>query len=127
MLVARDWLARCVGQPDVWPADGAGVGLCVEPAVGRVLILLPAVVAERENPHRRVGTVVRDVGDDREARPAVGAVDERVAIPAVGWIEKLPHAVGARRYVGRDKLVAALLLLGVPDLELREAVGRDGA
>ena len=41
--------------------------------------------------------------DDREARSAVRAVDERVAVAAVGRIEELGEAVRAGRGVGRDQ------------------------
>ena len=58
--------------------------------------------AHREARHRRVGPVVRDPAHDGEARPAVGAVDERVAVAAVGRVEQLGEARGAGRGVGRD-------------------------
>ena len=50
-------------------------------------IAKPAIVVAR--------AVVGDVADDREARAAVGAVDERVAVAAVGGVEQL--APGRRR------------------------------
>ena len=55
----------------------------------------PAIVVERP--------VVGDAAHDREARPAVGAVDERVAVAAVRGVEQLAQAVGARRGVRRDE------------------------
>ncbi len=47
--------------------------------------------------------VVRDAGDDREARPALRAVDERVAVAAIGRVEQLAQAVVAGRDVGGDQ------------------------
>ena len=44
--------------------------------------------AHREAGHRRQRPVVRDAADDREARPAVRAVDERVAVAAVGRVAR---------------------------------------
>ncbi len=51
--------------------------------------------AEREAAHRRRRPVVRQAEHDREARPAVGAVGERIVEPAVAWREEL--ACGTRR------------------------------
>ena len=61
------------------PAHEARVGLRVEAAVGGVAVLGRALRAHREVAHRGHRPVVGDVLDDREARSAVGAVDERVA------------------------------------------------
>ena len=81
--------------------------LGVEAAVGRILVLAAAVGAEREAGHRRVRAVVRDRADDREARAALGAVDERVAVAAVGRVEQLAQAVVAGGDVRRDQRRAA--------------------
>jgi len=70
-------------------------------AWGRVLGL--ARRAHRERGHRRQRPVIRDATHDREARPAVRAVDERIAEAAVGRVEQLAQAVGAGRGVGRDR------------------------
>ncbi len=83
------------------PAGGTGHRLGVEPAVDRVLVLASAVLAHRERPHRRALAVVRERLDDREPRPAVGAVDERVAEPAVVRVEQLRQAGVARGRVRR--------------------------
>ena len=85
------------------PADRAGDRLGVEAPVGRVLVLPAAVAAQRETCHRRVRPVVGDAPDDREARPALRAVDERVAVAAVRRVEELVQAVVAGRDVGRDE------------------------
>ena len=49
--------------------------------------------------HRRARAVVRDAGDDREARAAVGAVGERVAVAPVGGVAQLGQAALAGRGV----------------------------
>jgi hypothetical protein len=92
-------------------AVGAGVGLGVEAAVERILVLGLAAVAHPEAGHRGQRPVVGDAADDREARPAVGAVDERIAVAAIGGVPQLGQAVGAGRGVGRDRRV--LLAAGV--------------
>ena len=89
------------------PADGAGDWLGVEAPVERVLVLAAAVGAEREAGHRRVRPVVGDGADDREPGPALRAVDERVAMAAVGRVEQLPQAVVAGGDVGRNQRRAA--------------------
>ncbi len=83
----RGSIRPAIGQPR--PAAGAGHGLRVEAAVRRVRVLGGAVGAQRERPHRRPGAVVRQLLDDRRARPAVRAVRERVAVAPVGRVGEL--------------------------------------
>src|ERR1700733_685593 len=94
----------------------------METAVGRILVLGPATFAHREARHRREWTVIGDPADDRKARTAVGAVDERVAIAAVAGVEQLAQAVGAGRAVGRDGRVDRSTARAVEDLESTVAV-----
>ena len=54
-----------------------------------------------------VGAVVGDGPHDREAWPALRAVQERVAVAAVGRVEELAQAVVAGGDVGRDRGRAA--------------------
>jgi hypothetical protein len=79
----------------------------VKAAVGGILVLAPTRGAEREPGHRRVRPVVRDGAHDREPRAALGAVDERVAVTAVGRVEELAQALVAGRDVGGDQGAAA--------------------
>ena len=53
----------------------------------RVVVLAPARGAHRERGHRRQRPVVGDAAHDREARAAVRAVDERVAVAPVAGVE----------------------------------------
>ena len=60
-------------------------------------IAKPAIVVQRP--------VVGDAAHDREARPAVRAVDERVAVAPVRRVEQLGEALVAGRRVRRDRRV----------------------
>ena len=80
----------------------AGDRLGVEAAVGRIGIIAGAVRAHRERRHAGAGAVVRDGADDREARPAMGAVGEGVAVAAGRRIGDLGEAGGTGRGIGRD-------------------------
>ena len=94
-----------VGIPErqLRPAVGAGVRLGVEAAVGGILVFGAAGGAHRETPHRGAGAVVGQVLDDAVARAAVRAVDERIAVAAVGGIEQLAQAVVAGGEVGQHR------------------------
>ena len=76
------------------------VGLRVEAPVCRVVVLGLAGRAHCETRHRSLRAVVGNAAGDGEARAAVGAVQEGIAIAAVGWVEQLAKAIGARRGVG---------------------------
>jgi len=97
----------------------------VEGPVGGVLVLAPAVVAQLERSHRRVPSVVGRRAHDREARAALGAVDERVAVAAVVRVEQLAAARLAERDVGHHDGRRVLGDLAVVDGELTKA-GRNG-
>lgn len=83
-----------------WPARRAGVGLGVEPAVCRIVVLGATRVAHRERVHRRAAAVVGDAANDREPRSAIDAVDERIAPATVLGVEELAQACAARGGVG---------------------------
>ncbi len=68
-------------------ASRAGVRLRVKSAIPGILVLRDARLAHPEARHRGELAVVRDPAHDREAWPAVGAVDERVAVPAIARVE----------------------------------------
>src|SRR5215212_5933434 len=92
-----------VEQPYVRPADGTGVWLGVEAAVGGIFVLAAAIGAHLEARHRCCGPVVRERAGDGEARTAVRAVGERVAVAPVRGVQKLSQAIFARSDVRRDE------------------------
>ena len=124
-----DDLERVVRRPaaastrDARAARRARHGLGVEPPVSRVLVLPTAFRAHRERAHRRPLAVVRQCLDDREPRPAVRAVDERVTEPPVAGIEQLGETGGARRGVGRDEPIPCAVDRGV-DVEPAQSFAR---
>jgi hypothetical protein len=75
----------------------------MEATVAWVLVFSSALRAELKSAHRRVAPVVGDGADDREARPALRAVDEGIAVAPVGRVEQLVQALVARGDVARDQ------------------------
>ena len=82
------------------PADRAGVGLGVVPAGGDVAVFGRTGRAHGKAGHGGVGPVVGQRLQDGEPGPAVGAVDEGVAVAAVGGVVHLPQAGRAGGQVG---------------------------
>ena len=76
--------------------------LRVKPAVQRIVVLTAAARVERPARHRGPGTVVRQPENNGVARPAVGAVQQRVAMPPIPRIQKLREAIRAKRQIRRD-------------------------
>ncbi len=103
LAVAEEADRRLEAHRQLGAAGRAGDRLGVEAPVAWVLVLPPAVGAHREARHGRVRPVVRNPLDDREAWPALGAVDERVPVAAVGRIEELAQALVAGGDIGRDQ------------------------
>src|SRR5579862_6962765 len=94
-----DWVALRVPEFELRTAFPACVRLCVKTAVARVIVFGAAFPAHRKNRHRSSRPVVGDIAHDREARPAIRAVDEGIEIPAIGGIEQLTQTIGARGYI----------------------------
>ena len=69
------------------------------------------------------GAVVGDAGHDRVPGAAGGAVDERVAVPAVGRVAQLGQAVGAGGGVGGDGRRGLAAGVADEDREARSPVG----
>ncbi len=84
-------------------AAGAGDRLGVEAPVLRIVVLGCARRAQRESAHGRIGAVVWQTNGDGEPRPAVGAVDKRIAVSAIGRVEQFSQAVVTDRHVGRHE------------------------
>ena len=91
------------GERNGGPARRAGDGMRMEAAIPGIPVLGPARLAHREPGHGGVGPVVGDVRGDGETRPAVGAVGERVAVPAGAGIPDLGEAVLAGGNVRGDQ------------------------
>ncbi len=104
IAIGRCVFLRSAGvlQPNLWPANGARIGLRVKAPAGRIAILREAGVAHSEGIHARCGSVVRDRMHDGEPRPAMRAIGEGVAIAAVGWVADVGKAGGAGRGIGGD-------------------------
>jgi hypothetical protein len=68
----------------------------METPIRGIVVLGLARIAHSEQPHRRFGPVVGCPFDDREARSAIRAIDERVVVPAIARIVKLGQAVITR-------------------------------
>ena len=80
-------------------ADRLGI---ITPAQGGVILTCTGR-AHREHLHARPLTVVRKSFQDRETRPAAGAVDKGMKISSVARIKKFPAALFADRNVRRDE------------------------
>ena len=104
----------------------AGIGLRMEAAVGRVGVFGSAFGAHREPLHARVWAVVGQLLYDGEARSAIGAVDERVAVTSIRRVEKLRQAVVAGREVrAHEGRLLRPIVIGGADGEVLEALGGD--
>ncbi len=57
-------------------------------AIKWVTVLASAFITHLELAHRRLCAVVRNVFDNRESRSAVDAIDERITVTAVMWVEQ---------------------------------------
>ncbi len=98
-----DRLERRIPQHQLGSARRTAGGLGVEAPVERVVVLGTTGGAHREPGHRGRGAVVGQTPHDAEPRSAVGAVEERVAVPAVGGVVQLGQAGRARSHVGGDR------------------------
>ncbi len=85
-----------------------------------------ALRAHREVRIEVIGPVVGDVADDREARAAVRAVDERVAVAPVRGVEEFGEALGARGDVGGDERQRRLGASTLGSRRSREPLGSTG-
>ena len=85
--------------------------------IERVVIFSLAISTHPETAHGGPGTVIGNILNDSESRPAVGAVGKWVAIAPVARGENLFLACLAGGNVRRDQLVHPLLSMALPDLE----------
>src|SRR5579883_1931028 len=87
-------------------------------SVAGIVVFCLAGRAHRKATHRRLGTIVGDVLDDGEARAAIGAIDERIAVAPVPRIEKLMQAIDADCGIGRDERLTFAVGLAVGNHKL---------
>ena len=92
---------RC-NETQLRPAHRAGQRLCMEAAIVRVFVFGAATWTQREIRHRGIGPVVRHARDQRIARPALRAVDERIAVAPVVRGQHLAAAIVAKIIVRRN-------------------------
>ncbi len=74
----------------------------MEPAVGRILVFLPAGGTHSEPSHHRPFAVVRHSANDRQSRPAIRAVKKRIPVASVLRIEAFRETLGTGRHIGGD-------------------------
>lgn len=124
---AHEWQrALVVGQPgairalqgELRTAGRTAHRLGVETTIADVFVLAPARRAQREARHRSALAIEGERTDDREARPAVRARRERVAMSSIARIVELGAAGRAQTRVGRDERVLARAGGGGLDTEL---------
>jgi hypothetical protein len=70
-------------------------------AVGGIAVFGEACVAQREARHRRLRAVLRNALDNRQARPAMGAIRKGIAIAPFTGIKHFGGAGRAKGRVGR--------------------------
>ena len=107
-IVAVDQATVAVAVPQHRSAVRAADGLGMEAPVGGVGVFACAFGAHREGRHGGGGTVVGQGSDDREARAAVGAINEGVAVAPVGWVALFGRAVRAHGDVGGGQRAATV-------------------
>ena len=79
-----------------------GIGLIVETTMGRIFILLPALIAHGKHFHRRLGAIIGEGFQNAEPGAAVGAVGKWIAVPAICRVENLADTLWAGGDVGED-------------------------
>ena len=91
-----------VEQAQRRPARRASVGFRMETAIRRRHVFAMAIRAQRERRHAGPRPVIGQFARDRVARTAVRAIDEGIAVAAIGRREELVQAIRTGRAVGSD-------------------------
>ena len=89
-------------QRESRPALGTSIGLRMKPAIRWIFVLGEALFAHREAGHGGQRPIVGNLASDGVTWAAIGAVGERITVPAIFWVAEVPQAVVAGRDVGRD-------------------------
>ena len=103
------------GKPELGSAGRAAIGFGVMPTVTGRFVFAQAPVALGKRGHAGPLAVVWHRVDDREARSAVGAGDERILESPVGRVVELTVAGVADGHIRRNRLAAVRLVLAHPD------------
>src|SRR5262245_37867786 len=93
------------------------IGLSVKAAIGRVMKFPRAVAAHFKGRHGGSLAIIGNVLDDGESRTTVGAVNKRIAISPIRWIEKLDETVVAGGCIRGDQHTSLLFILTADDVE----------
>ena len=101
-IVRGNLCAVCPHQPNPRPAHPARIRLRMEAPVQRIVVFPLALRAHGKRCHRGLRPVIRNAPRDGEARPAVGAVQKRIAIAPVLGVKELPQAIRARSRIRRN-------------------------
>lgn len=80
----------------MWPALRAGIGLSVETAVVRIIILLLTGRTHGEGGHGGFYPIIGDILDDGETGTTVGAIDEGVEVASVFRVHEFPQTILTR-------------------------------
>jgi hypothetical protein len=129
-LVAADIVLAGPAENQARAADGASQRLGVIAAIQGVFVLRAALGTERKAGHGGIRPVIGQGVDDRVTRPALGAVDERIAVAAFGGVLQLGQAIVADEMIRRDMHMGAVIGFagfddeGLETLELRRTDAR---
>jgi hypothetical protein len=89
----------------------------MEATVHGVIVLTLALRTHLEAAHGGLGTVIRNILDDSEARAAICAVSKGIAVTPVAGIQDLTQTGLASSDIRGDKLILALLGDAVSNLK----------
>src|SRR5579884_364303 len=99
-------LQREIKKIDTRATDGTGVGLGMKAPIEWVVVLRLAGWTQWKDTHGCLVTIVGYILNNGEARAAVGAIDERVAVAPVSRIEEFMQTISTGGSIRRDERVA---------------------
>src|ERR1041384_2542188 len=99
-------------------ASRTRVGLGVKTPVARIVIFRPAFRTQVEPPHRRVGPIIRQGGNDAEPGTTMGAVGKGVAKSAIARIKDLAETIRTGRDVRQDQHDLVTTAFAGPNFEI---------
>jgi hypothetical protein len=99
-IFARQRLPPVIGKQQAGTALATCIRLSVKPAVQGVFILVLALGAHGKDFHCCPCAVIGHILNDAEPRTAIGAIQERIAVPPVTPVQELREALIASGNVG---------------------------